>query len=278
MGELVIYRYDDGVLGKIYRKVKKAPPISGKGINTAISSVEALKLATELAVKQAQMLVAVVGAASVAKFIYEINCDNVFVLSTEEINKYKNAHGNRWVEKTQYYIGHPKTEYSNFLIEADQFVHYIEQEKIEEIIAFILQNCKPQNSITIKKSSIKGINVNLSGKGSFMTGTNKIGKTQNINADMGGHLNNEEGLVIVTRIDCKKINQKKLNEYKLKKLVWINDEFKNLRAAVISNAFTIEENIKNNWGTGLDADLAKIIKFDFDANSDSGYSLLIEVK
>lgn len=276
MGKLVVYRYDDSILGKLFRKVKKAPPLSGAGITTMATSAATLKFATDMAVKNARALIAVVGVAAVAIFIYDIYRENVYVLSSEEIKKYKNAYGNNWVEKTQYYIQHPKVECSNILIEADQFTRYIEQEKIEEIIAFIFQNCEPSNSITIKTSKKKNVNTSASGKGNFTTST-ASGNTESINADVGGRFSNDNALSTVTSIDCRSINHNKRNEYKTKRLVWI-DEFKNLKAAVISNAFRIEEHIDNTWAAGIDAGLAKQIKFDFDVDSDNSYSLFIEVK
>ncbi len=161
------------------------------------------------------------------------------------------------------------------MIEADQFVKYIEDERISEIIAYIFQNCNPKNSITIKSNNLKNSKGKTKTKISIAPeeSTDFLG----IDAEIAGNAGKTKSLVEVVTINCHDINDHKKKEYMDRKFVWI-DEFKKLKAAVVSNAFTIEEKIDNAWGAGIDAKLAKQINLDFDINYDKKYSLYIEVK
>ena len=84
----------------------------------------------------------------------------------EELRRYRNLSGNSWVEtdKTkeirQLYIQHPKTVYSNCLIEAEAFYDYIDDEYYNELYNFIMSHCKPK-LIKIDKKFKTALSANI---------------------------------------------------------------------------------------------------------------------
>lgn len=98
--------------------------------------------------------------------------DNSFVLSNkDEIDRFTEAFGNDWVED-QYYIRHPKSTRTNYLIPASQFHKYIMREQISDIISYVRANLRVKeldlNVKTSKAGSIglKGIIDNIPMEGS----------------------------------------------------------------------------------------------------------------
>lgn len=60
-----------------------------------------------------------------------------FIDKEEELERFCNPLGDRWVAKKKYYISHPKKEKENYLLEASKFHEYIFREQILEIANYI---------------------------------------------------------------------------------------------------------------------------------------------
>lgn len=60
-----------------------------------------------------------------------------FIDKEEELEKFYNPFGDRWVAKKKYYISHPKKERENYLLEASKFHEYIVRDQLEEIANYL---------------------------------------------------------------------------------------------------------------------------------------------
>lgn len=60
-----------------------------------------------------------------------------FIDKEEELERFCNPLGDRWVAKKKYYISHPKKERENYLLEVSKFHEYIFREQLEEIANYI---------------------------------------------------------------------------------------------------------------------------------------------
>ncbi|HAT4281377.1 hypothetical protein P5F43_09615 [Clostridium perfringens] len=60
-----------------------------------------------------------------------------FIDKEEELEKFYNPLGDRWVAKKKYYISHPKKERENYLLEASKFHEYIVREQLWEIANYL---------------------------------------------------------------------------------------------------------------------------------------------
>ncbi|MBS5968499.1 MAG: hypothetical protein KIB11_05150 [Clostridium perfringens] len=60
-----------------------------------------------------------------------------FIDKEEELERFCNPLGDRWVAKKKYYISHPKKERENYLLEASKFHEYIFMEQLLEIANYI---------------------------------------------------------------------------------------------------------------------------------------------
>lgn len=60
-----------------------------------------------------------------------------FIDKEEELEKFYNPLGDRWVAKKKYYISHPKKARENYLVEASKFHEYIVREQLEEIANYL---------------------------------------------------------------------------------------------------------------------------------------------
>ena len=60
-----------------------------------------------------------------------------FIDKEEELERFCNPLGHRWVAKKKYYISHPKKERENYLLEASKFHEYIFREQLLEIANYI---------------------------------------------------------------------------------------------------------------------------------------------
>ena len=134
---LKIYRLEDSIWGELFRKLRK--PDMPAGTIILGHPKDTLK-----------------------DFIKD---SNIYLLDKEQISKFINVHNESWHDNI-YYIRHPKQAMERYLIQADRFLQYIEQQKLAEIIAYIRNNCNPHR-ISIEttdangfKGCVKG-NVNL---------------------------------------------------------------------------------------------------------------------
>lgn len=62
-----------------------------------------------------------------------------FIDKEEELERFCNPLGDRWVAKKKYYISHPKKARENYLLEASKFHEYIVREQLEEIANYLHQ-------------------------------------------------------------------------------------------------------------------------------------------
>lgn len=60
-----------------------------------------------------------------------------FIDKEEELEKFENPLGDRWIAKRKYYISHPKKGRENLLIEANKFHEYIFREQLEDIVNYL---------------------------------------------------------------------------------------------------------------------------------------------
>lgn len=60
-----------------------------------------------------------------------------FIDKEEELERFCNPLGDRWVAKKKYYISYPKKERENYLLEASKFHEYIFREQLLEIANYI---------------------------------------------------------------------------------------------------------------------------------------------
>lgn len=86
----------------------------------------------------------------VKTYSYEENLN--IIKTDEELSKFKNALNNDWIYERQYYIGHPKQNKKEILIEAEKFLQYIYAEQAIEIMHYL------KSKLNLKKFKILFIN------------------------------------------------------------------------------------------------------------------------
>ena len=251
---LMVYRYDDGILGGIFRFFRSsAIPIVKESTATAFPNV--------------------------VRTVWDLMEENVFVLSESEIANFTNPFGDDWIPKTQYYVRHPKIKHNRLLIKANKFMAYTEKEKIAEMIFYILEKCKPKESITITSLNKRGFKADLGANISVPTenGFEKGEDALELKIETGfgaGFRNSDLNKIFV---DCSAL-QNNINTNRNLDYVWIS-EFPNLMAAVqSSNSFTIRQEIVNDIQFSGGMKFAEHINLDFDSAFDSKYEMVIEVK
>lgn len=110
-----IYKINTGITGRNFSSDKRSNfPIGGK--NNSFYSIGNLMRGIE-------------------DFYLEGNL--YFIDKEEELEKFYNPLGDRWVAKKKYYISHPKKERENYLLEASKFHEYIVREQLEEIANYL---------------------------------------------------------------------------------------------------------------------------------------------
>ncbi|HCG3024786.1 TPA: hypothetical protein NJU89_001639 [Clostridium perfringens] len=110
-----IYKIDTGITGRNFSSDKRSNfPIGGK--TNSFYSIGNLMRGIE-------------------DFYLEGNI--YFIDKEEELEKFYNPLGDRWVAKKKYYISHPKKERENYLLEASKFHEYIFREQLEEIANYL---------------------------------------------------------------------------------------------------------------------------------------------
>jgi len=110
-----IYKINTGITGRNFSSDKRSNfPIGGK--NNSFYSIGNLMRGIE-------------------DFYLEGNL--YFIDKEEELEKFYNPLGDRWVAKKKYYISHPKKERKNYLLEASKFHEYIVREQLEEIANYL---------------------------------------------------------------------------------------------------------------------------------------------
>ncbi|ELC8442577.1 hypothetical protein QYB59_001604 [Clostridium perfringens] len=110
-----IYKIDTGLTGKNFSSDKRTNfPIGGK--TNSFYSVGNLMRGLE---------------------DYFLQGNLYFIDKEEELEKFENPLGERWIAKKQYYINHPKKSKENLLIEANKFHEYIFREQLEEVANYL---------------------------------------------------------------------------------------------------------------------------------------------
>lgn len=110
-----IYKIDTGLTGKNFSSDKRTNfPIGGK--TNSFYSVGNLMRGLE---------------------DYFLQGNLYFIDKEEELEKFENPLGDRWIAKRKYYINHPKKSRENLLIEANKFHEYIFREQLEEIANYL---------------------------------------------------------------------------------------------------------------------------------------------
>lgn len=110
-----IYKINTGITGRNFSSDKKSNfPIGGK--SNSFYSIGNLMRGIE-------------------DFYLEGNL--YFIDKEEELERFCNPLGDRWVAKKKYYISHPKKDRENYLLEASKFHEYIFREQLEEIANYL---------------------------------------------------------------------------------------------------------------------------------------------
>lgn len=110
-----IYKIDTGLTGKNFSSDKRTNfPIGGK--TNSFYSVGNLMRGLE---------------------DYFLQGNLYFIDKEEELEKFENPLGDRWIAKRKYYINHPKKSRENLLIEANKFHEYIFREQLEEVVNYL---------------------------------------------------------------------------------------------------------------------------------------------
>ena len=113
---LKIYRIDTSIVGKGFRRLRKSD------------------LPTHMAA-------GFIGQNLIRGISDYLTGDNYYLLDAKtELDRFINPLGNSWIEKTQYYVRHPKTVKDRELIEAQYFQEYILREQISDIVSFLRAN------------------------------------------------------------------------------------------------------------------------------------------
>lgn len=181
---------------------------------------------------------------------------NIYLLDKDQINKFINAHNESWNDDV-YYIRHPKQYMDRYLIKADTFLQYIEQQQLAEIIAYVRNNCNPHRIFieTSNTSGFKGgVNGRIQWKAQPASDSNNTGSINiGTNASLRQHSYNRIEIICTNRI--------KPSE-QVKNFVWI-DDFSVLKTAIDNygnEKISIDQEIIRGWY--ISAKLASFIGLD----------------
>lgn len=191
---------------------------------------------------------------------------------------FKNANGNTWVE-SQYYIQHPKQKRKNLLIEANSFIRYLEDERLGEILDYLIKEGR-FNQIKIKSNNKFGFKGKIGATGfSLPVSSEKDDNGEAIKVDANISANNTTNAIHEVVFSCKKLPPKRTDNEA--DYVWI-DSFKKLTAVVENSKITeegeifIQEEFVNDFQ--IDASLSSMINLDFNVETDKNYTITIEAK
>ena len=192
--------------------------------------------------------------------------------------RFVNAKDNNWVD-SQYYIQHPKRKRANYLIEADSFIQYIEDERIGEILDYLMRKGR-FNQIKITSNNKNGF------KGKAEAGDFSIpflngekSETETIDVNFKVEAKEKTDIIQEVVFTCDKLpvyNPSEKVDY-----VWI-DSFKKLKALVegskgdSTSEIKVTEKFVNDFS--VDASLSAMIKLDFNIETDKSYDMTIEAK
>ena len=190
---LEVYRIDNSLFGKWFRRIRKSDLPTHRIIGGA----------------------AMVGSLNCIRVMGDFFIGNNYYLldKKHELNRFINPLGNSWIEKNQYYIRHPKAVKDRELIESQYFQEYILREQISDIVSFLRAN------IQIKELYIKSLN-----QTSFNFGVNVPIEQMTVEGNVNIDKFTEYELKITSKSKLK-ISEKRTN------YTWIND-FSTLKTAI----------------------------------------------
>ncbi|MBS5923313.1 hypothetical protein ACV3WU_07095 [Clostridium perfringens] len=158
-----IYKINTGITGRNFSSDKRSNfPIGGK--NNSFYSIGNLMRGIE-------------------DFYLEGNL--YFIDKEEELEKFYNPLGDRWVAKKKYYISHPKKERENYLLEASKFHEYIVREQLEEIANYLHHEL-----------NINSLKIEVEEGNDFSSYTNIVLEEMNLNDDGKVELKGDKTLEI----------------------------------------------------------------------------------
>ncbi|ELC8353665.1 hypothetical protein G6Z18_07750 [Clostridium perfringens] len=158
-----IYKINTGITGRNFSSDKRSNfPIGGK--NNSFYSIGNLMRGIE-------------------DFYLEGNL--YFIDKEEELEKFYNPLGDRWVAKKKYYISHPKKERENYLLEASKFHEYIVREQLLEIANYLHHEL-----------NINSLKIEVEEGNDFSSYTNIVLEEMNINNDGKVELKGDKTLEI----------------------------------------------------------------------------------
>ncbi|MDM0556878.1 hypothetical protein [Clostridium perfringens] len=108
-----------------------------------------------------------------------------FIDKEEELEKFYNPFGDRWVAKKKYYISHPKKERENYLLEASKFHEYIVREQLLEIANYLHHEL-----------NINSLKIEVEEGNDFSSYTNIVLEEMNLNDDGKVELKEDKTLEI----------------------------------------------------------------------------------
>lgn len=158
-----IYKINTGITGRNFSSDKRSNfPIGGK--NNSFYSIGNLMRGIE-------------------DFYLEGNL--YFIDKEEELEKFYNPLGDRWVAKKKYYISHPKKERENYLLEASKFHEYIVREQLLEIANYLHHEL-----------NINSLKIEVEEGNDFSSYTNIVLEEMNLNDDGKVELKEDKTLEI----------------------------------------------------------------------------------
>lgn len=122
---LKVYRIDNSLVGKGFRKLRK-PDLPVMSFSSPFDNV----------------------FRGIGDYL---TGENYYLIGEDELSRFINPLKNSWIEKTQYYVRHPKVSKDKELIETQYFQEYILREQISDIVSFLRAN------IQIKELYIKSL-------------------------------------------------------------------------------------------------------------------------
>lgn len=108
-----------------------------------------------------------------------------FIDKEEELERFCNHLGDRWIAKKKYYISHPKKERENYLLEASKFHEYIVREQLEEIANYLHSEL-----------NINSLNIEIEEGNDFSSYTNIAIEEMNLNDEGKVELKGDKTLEI----------------------------------------------------------------------------------
>lgn len=216
--ELKVYRIDRSFIGRVGNFFKK-PDLPASVVRGAMG----------------------VGVLNDAiKVMKEVTTPNCYILSEpDEISRFRNPYNEDLVDDV-YYIRHPKTARTNWLIPATRFHAHVIGEQISEIVSYIRAN-----------ASVKYLRVSITDMAGARLGANAVIKDVKVEGKAEVSLSKNHEVIITCHAPLKA--SEKRNDY-----VWIND-FQTTRAAIdemASGRFEIRQ--RSDFSAGLSAEVAKM--------------------